>query len=253
MRLGRAAGVHLVGATQRPDAKMLPGEMKGNMTSRVCAGSVDGTASSMILDDAEGTMVKSSPRGRLYAKNHQTGFHAQGFFVDASWIDEYRRSIGLNPDGSPLEGFDSGASDPDTDGVNTVVGSEGDSVDSAGTVADDANGSGDSGVVDDAFSSDGVGFVDYDESEEGEDDGDFEFVPVDVSGFNNKAHDVVAPEGDSGTEYGDGDLSTQTEGERLGLVLGVNGGGDKYHHPEDDWDDSLDELVSENKSFFRGD
>ena len=35
-RLGRAFGIHLILATQRPDANILPGQIKNNLDFRVC-------------------------------------------------------------------------------------------------------------------------------------------------------------------------------------------------------------------------
>lgn len=103
-RLGRAAGVHLVIATQRPDAKLIPGETKANLGVRINCGTTNSTASSMILENAEGTKVKSNPRGRLYLQIYGKGDHGQGFFADQSWIDDYLESQGLNKDGSPISG-----------------------------------------------------------------------------------------------------------------------------------------------------
>lgn len=101
-RLGRAAGVHILVATQRPDASLLPGELKANLTTRVNCGRTNPTASSMILDSSEGTRVNGSVRGRLYVQNHGKGHHGQGFFQTQDWIDEWLKKRGVNPDGSPL-------------------------------------------------------------------------------------------------------------------------------------------------------
>lgn len=103
-RLGRAAGVHLVIATQRPDASLLPGETKANLGVRINCGRTDSNASSMILGNGEGTRVKANPRGRLYLRIFGAGDHGQGFFADMAWIDEYLASKGLNSDGTPLRG-----------------------------------------------------------------------------------------------------------------------------------------------------
>lgn len=100
-RLGRAAGVHLAIATQRPDAKLIAGETKANLGARVCCGAVDGTASSMILDSPEGTRIRPNPRGRIYVKIFTGGNHAQGFFAPNTWLDDYFERQGLNPDGTP--------------------------------------------------------------------------------------------------------------------------------------------------------
>lgn len=101
-RLGRAAGVHLVIATQRPDAKIIAGETKANLGVRINCGRTDSNASSMILGTSEGLRVKANPRGRLYLRIYGSGDHGQGFFADPSWIDEYLEGKGLNPDGTPI-------------------------------------------------------------------------------------------------------------------------------------------------------
>lgn len=101
-RLGRASGVHLVIATQRPDASILPGETKANLGVRINCGRTDSNASSMILGTSDGVRVKANPRGRLYLRIYGNGDHGQGFFAAPNWIDEYLASKGLNPDGSPI-------------------------------------------------------------------------------------------------------------------------------------------------------
>lgn len=103
-RLGRAAGVHLVIATQRPDATLLPGETKANLGVRINCGRTDPNASSMILGTGDGVRVKANPRGRLYLRIYGAGDHGQGFFAKPEWIDEYLASKGLNPDGTPISG-----------------------------------------------------------------------------------------------------------------------------------------------------
>ncbi len=55
-RLGRALGIHLVLATQRPDADVLNGQIKSNITYRVC-GRADEMLSRIILDSSEGAKV----------------------------------------------------------------------------------------------------------------------------------------------------------------------------------------------------
>lgn len=50
-RLGRAVGIHLFLATQRPDANVLSGQIKSNITYRIC-GRADNVLSQIILDSA---------------------------------------------------------------------------------------------------------------------------------------------------------------------------------------------------------
>lgn len=101
-RLGRAAGVHLVLATQRPDAKVIPGDTKAQLSVRINCGNTGGTASNMILGNSEGTRVKSYPKGRLYLGLDAVGDHGQGFFASGDWIDQWLENKGLNKDGSAM-------------------------------------------------------------------------------------------------------------------------------------------------------
>lgn len=51
-RLGRALGVHLILATQRPDANILNGQIKSNIDIRIC-GRADEVLSRIILDSSD--------------------------------------------------------------------------------------------------------------------------------------------------------------------------------------------------------
>lgn len=51
-RQGRAMGIHLILATQRPDANVLPGQIKNNIDFRAC-GRADNTLAIIILDNAD--------------------------------------------------------------------------------------------------------------------------------------------------------------------------------------------------------
>lgn len=51
-RLGRAFGIHLILATQRPDADVLNGQIKNNLTYRIC-GRSDDVLSKIILDNTD--------------------------------------------------------------------------------------------------------------------------------------------------------------------------------------------------------
>lgn len=85
-RLGRAAGVHMLVATQRPDAAVIPGELRNNLETRIAAGRLNSTASSMILDSGAGTRLpKIKGRGMLFYNGEYTQF--QGYFAQPQWID----------------------------------------------------------------------------------------------------------------------------------------------------------------------
>lgn len=94
-RLGRASGVHLVVATQRPDAKLIPGEVRDNLSVRVGCGRLKPSASLMMFDSSIGQRVHASPRGGMFVQVHGNGNMGQGFFAPNSWLDEYYQKNGL--------------------------------------------------------------------------------------------------------------------------------------------------------------
>lgn len=64
-RLGRAFGIHLILATQRPDANILSGQIKNNVNCRIC-GRADTTLSQIILDStAAAEQIPKDARGRF--------------------------------------------------------------------------------------------------------------------------------------------------------------------------------------------
>lgn len=92
-RQGRAFGIHLILATQRPDADILPGQIKNNLDCRIC-GRADRILSQIILDssDAASAIPKDS-RGR-FLMNDGTEF--QSYYMDdipmAAELDSYRNA-----------------------------------------------------------------------------------------------------------------------------------------------------------------
>lgn len=103
-RLGRAAGVHLVLATQRPDAKMIPGELKENLMFRAGCGHLTSTASSMLFDDGTGTQTPAKPKGRaaVMAVGSKPQKIQVYFTKDYKWMIDWLSKKGLNPDLTPL-------------------------------------------------------------------------------------------------------------------------------------------------------
>lgn len=88
-RLGRAAGVHLVLATQRPDASVIKGELKNNLDVRIAAGRLDGIPSNMVLDSQAATMLPGEIKGRGVVRIGGELRPFQGFFADQDWIDNW--------------------------------------------------------------------------------------------------------------------------------------------------------------------
>lgn len=78
-RLGRAFGVHLILSTQRPDAAVIPGQIKNNLDFRVC-GRADNVLSQIILDNTSAAdQIPKDARGRFIAGN---GTVFQGYLYD---------------------------------------------------------------------------------------------------------------------------------------------------------------------------
>lgn len=78
-RLGRAFGIHLILATQRPDANIIPGQIKNNMDFRVC-GRADSVLSQIILDNTSAAeQIPKDARGRFITGD---GTVFQGYLLD---------------------------------------------------------------------------------------------------------------------------------------------------------------------------
>lgn len=80
-RQGRAFGIHLILATQRPDANLIPGQIRANLGCRIC-GRADSILSQIILDDASAAdQIPKEARGRFLLHD---GTVFQGY-----WFDEH--------------------------------------------------------------------------------------------------------------------------------------------------------------------
>lgn len=76
-RLGRAFGIHLVMATQRPDANIVSGQIKNNIAYRVC-GRADNNLSMIVLDNTDAARINKEYIGRFI---DQDGTVFQGFWM----------------------------------------------------------------------------------------------------------------------------------------------------------------------------
>lgn len=82
-RQGRAFGIHLILATQRPDANILPGQIKNNMDCRIC-GRADNVLSQIILDNTDAAdAIAKNATGR-FLMNDGTIF--QGYYVNDDMV-----------------------------------------------------------------------------------------------------------------------------------------------------------------------
>lgn len=76
-RMGRAYGIHLIIGTQRPDATILPGQIKNNCDIRIC-GRADNTLSMIILDNTNAAdKIPKDSQGRFLSND---GTEFQGFW-----------------------------------------------------------------------------------------------------------------------------------------------------------------------------
>ncbi len=86
-RLGRAFGIHLFLATQRPDAGVLIGQIKNNIPFRIC-GVADSTLSMIILDSPDAaTRIPANTHGRFLLHD--------GTLFQAYWCSKDDMSIEL--------------------------------------------------------------------------------------------------------------------------------------------------------------
>lgn len=120
-RLGRAAGVFLCIATQRPDAKLIPGELKENLGLRVACGNMKGTASAMVLDSPSATKTPQRPKGRAVMSVYGMEERLQVYFAPQEWIDGWFERHGMNPDGTPLSTGPASLI-PDAHGTDKLIG-----------------------------------------------------------------------------------------------------------------------------------
>lgn len=67
-RLGRALGIHLIVATQRPDVASVPGALKAQLDGRICGHTADAQSSIVILDDGSGAKLPAVP-GRFIIRD----------------------------------------------------------------------------------------------------------------------------------------------------------------------------------------
>lgn len=79
-RLGRAFGIHLFLATQRPDADVLSGQIKNNMTYKVC-GRADNVLSMIVLDNTlASSEIKHNEKGVFI---NQDGDKFKAYILDS--------------------------------------------------------------------------------------------------------------------------------------------------------------------------
>lgn len=84
-RQGRAFGIHLIFSTQRPDAALIPGQIRTNLTLRIC-GRADDILSRIILDSPVAVEQIPPDAKGLFVTNMGQTF--KGFLFDDNILDE---------------------------------------------------------------------------------------------------------------------------------------------------------------------
>ena len=85
-RQGRAFGIHLMLSTQRPDANIIPPQIRSNLTTRIC-GRADKILAQIIMDSTEAAeQVPLDTAGRFYTNiGNGTLFQAYWFSEETFW------------------------------------------------------------------------------------------------------------------------------------------------------------------------
>ena len=87
-QLGRAAGIHLVVATQRPDATILSGLIRANIPSRVCFAVQKATDSRIILDQTGGEKLQGNGDGLFLPIGQNSPVRFQAAFTPTETIQK---------------------------------------------------------------------------------------------------------------------------------------------------------------------
>ena len=80
-RVSRATGIHAILGVQRPDAKVITGQLKSNCTGRICGRVPDGVASEIVLDNRLAAKLPNIP-GRMLFSNGAKTIEFQGYLFD---------------------------------------------------------------------------------------------------------------------------------------------------------------------------
>ena len=82
-RQGRAFGIHMVFATQRPDSEVLKGQIKNNFDYRIC-GRADKVLSQIILDNPEAAEKIAKDEQGVFLTN--TGVLFKAYYLNEDYM-----------------------------------------------------------------------------------------------------------------------------------------------------------------------
>ena len=88
-QLGRAAGIHCILATQRPDAQILSGLIRINVPSRVCFAVQKAADSRIILDQKGGEMLRGAGDGLFLPIGSKNAIRFQSPYISTAALDDF--------------------------------------------------------------------------------------------------------------------------------------------------------------------
>ena len=95
-RMARAAGIHLVMATQRPSSEVVTGSIKSNIPCRASFTVLDGRESKIIMDQIGAERLMGNGDMLFSATDVATPIHAQASYVSSEEVDrtiEYLKTM----------------------------------------------------------------------------------------------------------------------------------------------------------------
>ena len=91
--MGRAAGIHMVLATQRPDANVVTGLIKANIPSRIAFAVSSSVNSRIILDENGAEELLGKGDMLFYKYGEMKPIRLQGVFITNLDIDEIKNNV----------------------------------------------------------------------------------------------------------------------------------------------------------------
>lgn len=80
--LGRAAGINMVFGIQRPDANTVTGQIKSNVSGRVCGYFSDAAPSLIVLNNTKANELPAETKGRFMYQDSRETVEFQGYYLD---------------------------------------------------------------------------------------------------------------------------------------------------------------------------
>lgn len=112
-QLGRSAGIHLMLATQRPSADVVPTILRNNLGARFfCGRATESGASQVALDNTLATTIEPKPKGAGIIQIAGVPAFCRFYFSKFSDLEDYYKERGLDELGYELGSSTEGANAP---------------------------------------------------------------------------------------------------------------------------------------------